>query len=167
MRILVSTSLLILLLCGFSQAAERAGSNAIFSGFAFANAGLIPDRSSLYGVGANYARYLGDRDTAIVGDFSIQVRSSDQLMYFLGGVRHSFSSDPADIFLEGLVGISYLNLTHGESVTCPAYGGGGGIDWNLGPRFAIRAPQVDFLWGNHEGENFYDVRIQVGATFHF
>lgn len=167
MRAFILTSLLILMVCGSSRADVRAGSHSIFSGFSYANAGLLPDREAFFGVGANFAQYLGGSNTALVGDFSIQVKSSSYLLYVLGGVRQSYSTGPAELFVEGLAGISYFNPEHGESATCPALGGGGGIDWMFGQVFAVRAPQVDFLWGNHDSENFYDVRIQLGASFYF
>ncbi|HSP06459.1 MAG TPA: hypothetical protein VLR94_04740 [Acidobacteriota bacterium] len=160
-------AVILLATCGLAQSADYSGTRSLFFGFSFANAELSGERSDYYGLGANLAVSLGQSKTAVVGDIGIQFRGGSNLWYFLGGVRQWFPENTANIFVEGLAGASYLNPKNGNSQTCAAYGGGGGIDWSLGDGFAIRAPQADILWGNRDGKSFHDFRIQAGASFRF
>lgn len=146
--------------------ASDSGTLNLFYGFSLTNAGLSGHRATYYGGGANLAVTVHEH-TSIVGDFSIQLRHKSNLYYALAGVRQEFPYRAANVFVEGLAGISSLNPNLGDSQTSGAFGGGGGVDWVIGSAYGIRAPQVDILFGSHKGANFHDVRVQAGGYFRF
>jgi hypothetical protein len=155
--------IIILGIGAIASAQERVGDNELAYGLSFSSAGLRQDEHFTYwGAGVNYTRYFSSSNWGVMGDFSFHLRDESHLMYFLGGVRYMIPNDRVNFFVQGLGGVSYLDPKIGESQTTPVFGGGGGIDWRVWHNVAVRLPQVDLLFGSHDGENFYDVRVLLG-----
>lgn len=90
-----------------------------------------------------------------------------------GGPRISARTDKATPFVHALFGVSHgsadVDLGDGSldvlSQNGFAMAIGGGIDWNIHPRFAIRAPQIDYTPVRARGEFSHGLRVSGGLVF--
>jgi opacity protein-like surface antigen len=165
MRIWVLICLLLLGVASRAAADDGWGKNDLFYGFSYVNAQLASERTSMYGGGINYARYLWKDHLAAVGDFSIQFRKDLRLLYFLGGARYYFQGENVNPFVEGLIGASSLHPESGTQ-TAAAYGFGVGANIRVWDTVAIR-PQFNYLQGSYKNADFHDVRFMIGFGWRF
>jgi hypothetical protein len=92
---------------------------------------------------------------------------------YMAGPQYAWRRDKSKFFAHVLFGkaqntVNITTATRGgfESVG-RAFAAGGGYDWDVTPRFTIRAVQADYLYTNTFGMRQNDVRISTGLVFHF
>jgi opacity protein-like surface antigen len=154
------------------------------------------ERRNSVGWGANLAINLS-RYVAFEADFGgqydpecsqndpeciIQLLTSTTLVdyssyQFMAGPRFNVPGDRFSGFLHVLVGGVRSDVTLFNTVTSTlteiddgpnfAMALGGGLNWNLDPRFAWRLVQVDYIPVHRSAEWRHNVRIQSGIVFRF
>ena len=101
--------------------------------------------------------------------------------YMVGG-QYALRKEKYQIFFHGFIGKAQNTVTIKEPIfngnvveaykngfesVGRTYAGGGGFDWYLTPRYAIRVIQADFLDSHTFAAHQYDVRVSAGVVFHF
>ena len=89
-------------------------------------------------VNANVHKVVG-----IVGDFSGNYRDGNKFHSFLGGTQFTSRLDKVSVFAQTKAGM--LRAETGTSSTHFQLGFGGGIDWNVNDKVAVRLAQFDWL----------------------
>jgi len=179
-----------ILLAGWSARAqgEDFPRAEVFAGYSYASLdrGGRVDRLNLNGWAAsgnlNLNRYVG-----FTGDFAGHYGSNFHLHEFLFGPTVSLRTRHVTGFAHFLIGSARLtrpdlvltdlsgtsSLIAGRSTTKLAMGVGGGVDFNVSRKLAIRGIEVDYLPVRFGGDLFSDsrwtqnIRIKTGAVFKF
>jgi hypothetical protein len=110
----------------------------------------------------NLNRWFG-----IKGDFGGVYCCSGQYLYsFLAGPQLSLRKPKYTFFVHPMLGGAYAQ---GLSATNTSFALvlGGGLDWNLHRRLAIRLPQVDYFSTHFYGATQNDLRLSAGLVFRF
>jgi hypothetical protein len=152
----------------------------LFAGYGYARAGgdepeLEPERG-LHGFEAALAWSLGAR-LGLVADASGHFGSLDGTdltrWYFLAGPRLSFRRERLTYFVQALAGaartsesLTVVDLTLSESGTGFAAAAGGGIDFGIGRRWAVRL-QGDLTRVDLGDESDVSGRAAAGLVFRF
>jgi len=147
----------------------------VFGGYAYRNVdsttfGFV-NRSSMNGFDAEATFNIKPR-WGVTADAGGQYGSQMTVYNFLIGPQYAKRGDKSKFFVHGLFGkaqdrvnISTSISSHFESVG-RAFGGGGGYDRDLTPRFTFRI-QADYLRTQVFGATQGDIRATTGLVFHF
>jgi hypothetical protein len=90
----------------------------------------------------------------------------------MGGGRYSYRRGNLTIFGQGMFGRakSHVDLptsfVGGETNSAKAFGGGGGVSYEISPHFSVRAIQVDYIHSNLFETNLNNIRFSAGITYH-
>lgn len=90
----------------------------------------------------------------------------------MGGGRYTYRRGNMALFGQGLFGRAKSRISLPTSVVGSetnsdyAFGGGGGVSYDLTPHFAIRAIQVDYLHSNLFATSVNSFRFSAGVTYH-
>ncbi|HEY1800517.1 MAG TPA: outer membrane beta-barrel protein [Terriglobales bacterium] len=90
----------------------------------------------------------------------------------MGGGRYTYRRGNIALFGQGLFGRAKSRISLPTSIVGSetnsnyAFGGGGGVSYDLTPHFAIRAIQVDYLHSNLFATSLNSVRFSAGITYH-
>jgi opacity protein-like surface antigen len=90
----------------------------------------------------------------------------------MGGGRYSYRHGSFAFFGQGMFGKAKSHiaiptaLIGGESASAFAYGGGGGISYDLTPHFAVRVIQVDYIHAKLFETPVNNIRFSAGITYH-
>lgn len=172
MRIRIVWSFL-LVACMAAAASAQSNDNPtveIFGGPSILRNGFTAPHFSLFGgwqaqASLNFTNHMG-----LVADFGGQYRSIEgvrvQQYEYMFGPRVMFRSSRATVFAHGLVGANTFHAT-GTSLQGFAAGVGGGLDYNLNDRFAIRVIQADYLRTRLSNSWFNDARLGMGIVLKF
>lgn len=148
---------------GAAQDVPRA---EVFGGFSYLRT-PISMGFNLIGWQANPDINLG-KSLALAFDFGGQYRSIFGVRLsqyeYAAGPRFKYRTGPATLFVHGLVG---GDAAHAPSTTQGAFllGFGGGLDFNVSHRLAIRAFQLDSLHDRTRGVWGHGLRVGVGVVF--
>ncbi len=179
--------------------AQDAPKVEVFGGYSYLNAdqeGFFP-RQHFHGFDTNATFYI-DRHVGIEGDFAAQFQSDClgvstllndvsggvtsgvrcHYMQFMAGPKAAFRKSRLMGFGHALFGGNNVVVsTSGFDVTASvsqikwAMAAGGGIDWQLSPRYSVRLAQADYLLTNHGavgyGTHQNNFRISAGIVFRF
>ncbi len=165
--------LLGLALCIAAPARAQSNENPtveVFGGASILRNGASAPSYSLYGGWQAQASYNFNANIGLTADFGGQYRSIfgtrvSQYEY-LFGPRVMARGHHATLFAHGLVGANTLHVT-GASTHGFAMEVGGGLDYNVGSRFAVRVIQADYLRTRVSNQWFNDARLGVGVVFKF
>lgn len=137
--------------------------------------GLVGEYSAGHGASGPVALTVPGGGTVVIPEVDLRVRT------YLFGPRLSYRSKPVTVFGHFLIGGGHLKIE--DEVTGLDVGNnelamavGGGIDINLGKRFAVRAAQFDYLpihtdirdrIGGGGSSWAHNTRFQTGVVFKF
>jgi hypothetical protein len=163
-----------------SPAQDRYPRGELFGGFSFlpANGMDFPRKNSL-GFQASIAGNI-TRGFGIVADFGGHysktsdlgpgfpgITANSSVHEYMAGPRFTWRSDRFTLFFHGLAGGARGRTDlRGFSDGHFAWGGGGGLDINLGDRIAIRAIQLDYV-GSFVDILEHNARLGIGIVFKF
>jgi opacity protein-like surface antigen len=142
----------------------------IFGGPSIMRNGVSAPSYSLYGgwqaeASFNFLNHIG-----LTTDFGGQYRSirgqTISQYEYLFGPRFMARWSHATLFGHALVGANTLHVS-GASTNGFAWGLGGGLDYNVSHRIAIRVIQADYLRTRLSNSWFNDARIGVGLVVKF
>ena len=92
--------------------------------------------------------------------------------YILGGLQYKYHTDNFSPFVRIFVGAARISPPTYIDEWQVAAGGGGGFDWNINHRFALRLAQVDYIYSNyHARVSFFgnpqwnSIRLGTGIVF--
>ncbi len=142
----------------------------VFGGASVLRNGATAPSFSLYGGwqasgSVNFNEHLGV--TADVGGQYRSISGKRVSQYeYLFGPRFTARASRATLFAHGLVGGNTLRAV-GASTNGFAWAVGGGLDYNVGGHFAIRAIQADYLRTRLSNAWFNDARLGFGIVFKF
>ena len=114
--------------------------------------------------------YNVHKNVAVVLDFGGQYKrvagvKSTHYEYMIGP-RFKYRANHMTAFVEGLAGGQSLRIP-GANRGAFAAGGGGGLDWNLGPIVSIRLIQLDSIHVHTQAGWVHDVRAGAGVVLKF
>jgi opacity protein-like surface antigen len=142
------------------------GWNASFSGFFNRYLGVTGDFSGTYGTPSV--------DVPLLGRIGVDTHL---YTYMVGPVVRAPNDGPIQPFAHVLFGAAYVGgsagipvfggLSVGDTDTGFAWAAGGGVDFKVSPRFAIRAAQFDFLQTHIGGDSQNNIRYSGGIVFRF
>ena len=113
------------------------------------------------GPGVRLGYFLTD-NIAIEGDVSAHYRGGDVLVYALGGPRFTYRGGRVEPYAHVLAGGAFVGSTGRFAMAM-----GGGIDYKVSDRFALRLVQVDYTPIFAEGATLNDFRISTGVAWRF
>ena len=102
----------------------------------------------------------------VVGDLGFVRKDDGNLFTGTGGVRFVVpggSLTRVSPFVEGLVGLGYLNVSGQGSDTGLTYGAGAGVDVKAAPMVRLRL-QLNYFRTKQFGVNFNQIRFGVGIS---
>lgn len=145
----------------------------VFAGYSYLNTKFV-DRDSLHGWGFSIAYNLSPQ-WGLVSEFSGHYGNASFLgtsvdlkkHTFLFGPRFSARSDSATAFGHVLLGGANSKISGIDTGTGFALAVGGGVDVNVGKKFAVRLMQVDYLPERSFGSWTQNFRAQAGVVFKF
>lgn len=148
-----------------AQEYPRAEAFGGFSIYSVANGGRETFLGWQTSVSANVHRNVG-----LVGDFGGQYKEVFgirlQAYQFLFGPEFKLRTERATVFVHVLIGAAHVR-GGGIGENGLAFGGGVGLDLNMGSVIAIRMPQLDYVPTRFGEDNWSrkDVRLGVGLVF--
>lgn len=163
----VGVSVLLLALPASAQDYPKA---EIFVGASYAGVDdpIDPERENFVGFQTNFAGNF-NRSFGIAGDFGVEFRVFDgHATSFLAGPRFTARGDRATGFVHAMFGgVNYSGVVSGRdrSETGLAMAFGGGVDVNLGQRFALRAIQFDYVPTHLFDTWEHNIRLGIGVVF--
>ncbi len=171
MRKAVLTLGLVFCYSGLTQAQTHPQPSVeVFGGASVLRNGATAPSFSLYGGwqaagSANFNKYLG-----LTADFGGQYRSISGIRFsqyeYLFGPRFTVRAARATLFAHALAGGNTLRAAS-TSTNGFAWAVGGGLDYNAGRHFSIRAIQADYLRTRLSTSWFNDARLGIGIVFKF
>ncbi len=103
-------------------------------------------------------------------DSAVDIKGSSYS--FAGGPRFTARNEKVNPFVHALIGGGHTSAKAEEGAYSYNASGnyfgmvfGGGLDWNVGERISIKAPQVDFIPMRSNGEWGNFLRISTGVVF--
>lgn len=169
-RILFLVSLILCVTASAFAQSENNPAVEVFGGPSILRNGATAPNFSLYGGWQAQASFNFNRNFGLTTDFGGQYRNvlgvRAQQYEYLFGPRVMLRGHRATLFAHGLVGANTFHAA-GASTHGFAAGVGGGLDYNVGNRFAIRVIQADYLRTRLSNEWFHDARIGVGIVLKF
>ena len=160
---------LMLLASSLGLAAQDTPSAEVFGGYSLLHAHTLVGDHNASGwdgsIAGNFNRWFGLKAdfsghyTSIAG---IAVRDHN----FLFGPQISYRTDKLTPFAHLLLGGSHLSGDF-PSDTSLAWALGGGVDWNVLPRVAVRLVQADLLQTRFGDDNQNNGRFSFGVIFKF
>lgn len=169
------TFLLTLGLIFFSAISAQAQSTnkpavELFGGGSILRNGVSAPSFSAYGGWQAQADFNFFEHVGLATDFGGQYRSIHgqkiSQYEYLFGPRFMARWSQATLFGHALVGANTLRLS-GASTNGFAWGVGGGLDYNVNRRIAIRLIQADYLRTRVSNSWFNDARIGIGVVVKF
>lgn len=145
---------------GFGQ--ESTPKADIFGGYSLLHTGgFVGDNDSGWNasVTGNWNRWLG-----LTADFSGHYDNGASDHNFLLGPTVSYRTERFTPFAHVLFGGSHIS-GGGASDTAFAWAFGGGADWNVTPRVAVRLIQADFLQTHFADDSQNNGRFSFGLVF--
>lgn len=159
------------------QAQEEGPKVEVFGGYSFNtfgnldglhgwNASATWNTNHWFGLTADFSGHYGERPTAFAP-------TTFQQHTFLFGPRFSHRWEHLTIFGHGLLGAARLDMRAAANGPFDiddvsfSYALGGGLDLNLGQRFAVRVAQADYLYTRPFGSGRDSFRISTGIIFRF
>lgn len=164
----------------------------IYAGFSYANVGLGPQANLFGPVSKNYfggqfrLNYNPHKNISIVLlDLGIQTRGTKIPPYIphsenslittqvLFGPQFTARSSRAEVFAHTLIGVANTRLVETKNLdsidvvskTNLAFGLGGGLDYNVSRRFAVRLFQADYIPTRLGGTWQHEYRVSAGVVF--
>lgn len=140
------------------------GLNSNFNGW---NAEVQYNANRWLGLVADFSGHYGGPLTASVGSGVTGLPGGNEYSFLFGPVFTYRSHTKFEPFAHALFGFDRASLSAGTftgltaaasgAMTDTAFGMalGGGVDYNLFPRFAIRLGQADYFYTNHDLNSFY------------
>ena len=159
---------LVLLTSSFWLAAQETPSAEVFGGYSLLHANsLVGGNASGWdgSIAANFNQWFGLKAdfsghyTSIAG-FAVRDHN------FLFGPQISYRTDKLTPFAHLLLGGSHLSGDF-PSDTSFAWALGGGVDWNVRPRVAVRLVQADLLQTRFGDDTQHNGRFSFGVVFKF
>ncbi|HLJ87120.1 MAG TPA: hypothetical protein VKZ53_09870 [Candidatus Angelobacter sp.] len=133
----------------------------VFVGYSVLNGNTLSTASGLEAsLNGHVTNWLG-----LKADLSGNWGSGGHVYNVLFGPQVTHHIDKLDLFGHGLLGVSRFHIP-GASSTGVGWELGGGADWNLGHRFAIRVAQLDYHGSHLFGATQRDFRYSTGIVFH-
>ena len=110
----------------------------------------------------------------VVGDFTVDHHSetgfTSTMEWYMGGVRIQHPMTTFTPYGQVLIGGVHSSLNFGgTSQSFNAFGAkiGGGLDWNVSPRFGIRLGQITYDFSRFGGQTQNNFDFSTCAVFHF
>jgi|SRR5882724_5442782 len=110
----------------------------------------------------------------VVGDFTVDHHSetgfSSSMEWYMGGVRIQHPTTTFTPYGQILIGGIHSSFDAGIiSGSVNAFGMklGGGLDWNVSPRFGIRVGQFTYDYSHFSGQSQSNFDFSAGGVFHF
>jgi hypothetical protein len=85
----------------------------------------------------------------------------------LFGPQVSHRVNKLNFFVHGLIGVAHFSVDGGPSDTSAAWALGGGVDYDLGSKFAFRPIQLDYHGAHIFSTTQKDARYSVGLVYRF
>ncbi len=152
-----------------AQSTDKPGVE-LFGGPSIMRNGVSASSYSVYGGWQAQADFNFLNHVGLTTDFGGQYRSIHGQMIsqyeYLFGPRFMIRWSPATLFAHALIGANTLHVS-GASTNGFAWGVGGGVDYNVNRRVAIRLIQADYLRTRVSNAWFNDARIGVGVVVKF
>ncbi|HSB10654.1 MAG TPA: outer membrane beta-barrel protein [Blastocatellia bacterium] len=174
-NLLMLTAVLFVVALPVKAQSQDYPSAEVFGGYSYLNTKFL-DRDSLHGWGFSLAYNLGSQ-WGLVSEFSGHYGNASvpgtsakvdlKKHTFLFGPRFSARSDGATGFAHVLLGGANSKIEGIDTGTGFALAVGGGVDVNVGKKFAIRIIQVDYLPERSFGSWTQNFRAQAGVVFKF
>lgn len=114
-------------------------------------------------IAGNPGRYFG-----VVADFAGYYQDGGAIHSFMFGPRFTYRNIENQMvapFAQVLVGAALATNGGSDSLFTVAFGGG--LDFKLAPKLALRLPQAEFLMARDDGINTSAFRLSLGLVFHF
>ena len=124
------------------------------------------DKSDMYGFNGA-ASYRLFKSLSVVADVSGHYGTEIQLYNFLIGPQISYPKGKMTYFGRFLYGKArnHVDLLGGQTSIGRAFDFGGGVDRNLGSRFAVRLVQVDYVNTHTFQTNEANLRVSAGLVY--
>lgn len=175
-RTAVLAAFLLILLSPSASQAQEAGRLDVFGGFSYMRFDSptlgYSNYSNLYGWNASATVNI-KLNLSVVLDLSGNYGSHLDVYNWTFGPQYTWRRENHRFFVHGLFGkdqtranLPQLTRPYFESVG-RAYGGGGGFDWDVSPRFTFRVVQADYLRADTFGSTQGNIRVSTGLIFHF
>ena len=143
----------------------------VFGGPSVLRNGATAPSFSLYGGWQTEGSFNFGAHAGATADFGGQYRSISGTRVsqyeYLFGPRVMARAHRATLFAHVLIGGNTFHAAGGTSTNGFAMGMGGGLDYNVGRRFAIRAIQADYIRTRLSTTWFNDARLGLGVVFKF
>jgi hypothetical protein len=109
------------------------------------------------------------RGLGVAAELSAQYESKVNLRDIAGGPQFLYPMGQKLFFAHLLFGQArtLVHVGNGESARGRAIALGGGMDWDISPRFAIRVFQVDYLHTNLFQTRQDNLRFSAGLVYHW
>jgi hypothetical protein len=111
---------------------------------------------------------------AIVGQFTVdhhgETGFSSNMEWFMAGVRIDHPMDKITPYGQVLLGGIHSSFTSGTlSGSSNAFGAkiGGGLDWNVSPKFSVKLGEISLDYSHFGGGNQNNFDYSAGVVFHF
>jgi hypothetical protein len=126
------------------------------------------DKSDMYGFNGA-ASYRLFKTISVVADVSGHYGTEIQLYNFLIGPQISYPMGKMTYFGRFLYGKArnHVDALGGETSIGRVLDLGGGVDRNLGSRFAVRLVQVDYMNTHTFQTNESNLRVSTGLVYHW
>ncbi len=154
--------------CTMPAAAEVRSYAEVFGAYSLLNGDLFQHGSGWeFALTKNLMLDRGKPWLGIQADFSAHHQSNGLVQRnehsFLFGPQFEHTFDHLTLTAHALAGLSHTSGSLGTT-NSPAFGIGGGVDWRLGPVFAIRIPQIDYEPLRLNGSYQHNMRISAGVV---
>jgi opacity protein-like surface antigen len=133
----------------------------VFVGYSYLNIDAGRTRGDSHGVEASVSGSLTD-NFSLEGDVSAHYRGGDVLVYALGGPRFTYRGERVEPYAHVLAGGAFVGSTGRFAMAV-----GGGVDYKVSDRFALRLVQVDYTPIFAEGATLNDFRVSTGVAWRF
>lgn len=169
-----ATVILVLLLAGVSlpAVAQDIPRVQVFGGYSYTRYDTksfgFSDQTGLNGYNFSPAFNIV-RGFGVVAELSGQYQSQTNLRDIAAGPQFLYPRGQKLFFAHLLFGQArtFVRVGNGEGDTARAVAFGGGMDWDVSPRFAVRVFQVDYLHTDLFQTTQNNLRFSAGLVYHW
>jgi hypothetical protein len=169
-----ATVILVLMLAGVSlpAVAQDIPRVQVFGGYSYTRFDTksfgFSDQTGLNGYNFSPAFNIAN-GLGAVAELSGQYQSQTNLRDIAAGPQFLYPRGQKLFFAHLLFGQArtFVRVGNGEGDTARAVAFGGGMDWDVSPRFAVRVFQVDYLHTNLFQTTQNNLRFSAGLVYHW